>query len=119
MPSGGQLKIDLASVVIDRKVVAKYPEVRPGAHALITVTEVKGASAEAPAEPASDKAGLDFGPLLLLVRNSGGHLWMTTEPQGLVLKFHLPRPASSDLVVPALPAGRSDRRRAMARWFSH
>ena len=43
MPFGGRLKIELATVVVDRKFVAKYPNVRPGDHVLITVTEVRGA----------------------------------------------------------------------------
>src|SRR4029453_6566109 len=39
MPQGGRLKIDVARVTVDGKFLAKYPNVRPGAHALITVTE--------------------------------------------------------------------------------
>jgi hypothetical protein len=133
MPSGGQLQIDLASVIVDPQFVAKYPSVRPGAHALITVTEVKGAvpsgfpidlTNEAAATTLTNQApvqpGLDFGALLSLIRSSGGHLWMTAEPSGnMVLKIHLPKPASEDAVDPVVPVHRSDRRRSMARWFGH
>ena len=42
MPFGGRLLIELATVVVGSKFVAKYPNVRPGDHALITVTEVRG-----------------------------------------------------------------------------
>jgi two-component system cell cycle sensor histidine kinase/response regulator CckA len=123
MPFGGQLKIDLDSTVVDRTFVAKYPNVRPGAHALITVTEVKGASETAPEndrESASEAPGVDFGALLGLIRKSGGHLWMTSEPPGnMVLKIHLPKPASDVSTETYVPVPRSDRRRAMARWFRH
>ena len=42
MPFGGRLLIQLATVVVGSTFVAKYPNVRPGDHALITVTEVSG-----------------------------------------------------------------------------
>src|SRR5262249_6639033 len=35
MPFGGRLKIELARVVVDSRFLAKYPNVRPGSHALI------------------------------------------------------------------------------------
>ena len=41
MPLGGRLMIEVASVVVDRKFVAKYPNVRPGAHVLLTFSEVR------------------------------------------------------------------------------
>src|SRR5204862_3875123 len=44
MPLGGRLMFEVASVVVDRKFVAKYPNVRPGAHVLLTVNEVRGAA---------------------------------------------------------------------------
>ena len=44
MPLGGRLMIEVASVVVDRNFVEKYPNVRPGAHVLLTVTEVRGAA---------------------------------------------------------------------------
>jgi PAS domain S-box-containing protein len=131
MPSGGRLKIDLSSVVVDRTFVAKYPSVRPGAHALITITEIKESARSVPGidrptdvsearatEPASDKAGVNVGALLEIVRNSGGHLWMAVEPTGnMVLKIHLPRPAPTD--ASGLPLPRLRRRRAIARWLGH
>ncbi len=133
MPFGGQLKIDLAAVVVDRKFLAKYPNVRPGAHALITVTEEKGAkradwpighpnkSADTNAgRSASDNPGVDLGVLLGLVGDCGGHVWMAAEPNGnMVLKIHLPQRVSDGLTDPHAPATRSVRGRAMARWFGH
>src|SRR5262249_52864759 len=119
-----------ASVVVDPQFVAKYPSVRPGEHALITVTETKGPSHfEPPADvrteaagaeargSAGDKPAVDFGALSGLIRNSGGHLWMTTEPAGhMVLKIHLPKPAADETDAGA-PVDRPERRLSLARLF--
>jgi hypothetical protein len=108
-------------VVLDRNFVAKYANVRPGAHVLLTVTEVRGAqpdwsfslrnvvsSARAPALPA-ERPGVDLGALQELISDCGGHLWMMAEPPGnMVLKIHLPRRLLDDR-VPATRRGR-------ARW---
>jgi hypothetical protein len=132
MPFGGRLKIDLAAVVVDRKFLAKYPNVRPGHHVLITVTEARSAasqawppgvgneSAEAGAvKSPSDRPGVDLGALLALINDCGGHLWMAAAPPGnMVLKIHLPkRPA--DRTAAGTPVARSNRAGAMARWFGH
>jgi PAS domain S-box-containing protein len=133
MPSGGRLNIDLATVTVDRQFVAKYPNVRPGAHVLITVTEERGtARPDAPiglrtepgagssTTPPSDKPGVDLGALLSLIGDCGGHLWMAAEPPGnMVLKIHLPRRTQDGPSEPRTPAPRSERGRAMARWFGH
>jgi len=130
MPGGGRLKIDLATVVVDGRFVAKHPNVRPGAHALITVTEVKETARaespsgliDAPARPtadgeASDKPGVDLGALLRLIADCGGHLWMTAEPPGnMVLKIHLPKRTSDDPRTVVPPTGRG---RSVSRWFGH
>jgi two-component system, cell cycle sensor histidine kinase and response regulator CckA len=103
MPSGGRLIIDLARVVVDRDFITKYPNVRPGAHALISVTEVRTA---APAEwpkgireaveataigATSERPRVDLGVLPALIGDCGGHLWMNAEPGGeMEVKIHLP-----------------------------
>jgi PAS domain S-box-containing protein len=127
MPLGGRLMIEVASVVVDRTFVAKYPNVRPGAHVLLTVTEARGAArpdfsaavrtqasgANATAS-ASDNPGVDLGALQALVSDCGGHLWMMVVPPGdMVLKIHLPRRVldRADPRVPAKGPGR-------ARWIT-
>jgi signal transduction histidine kinase len=123
MPLGGRLTIELATVVIGREFVAKYPNVRPGDHVLITVSEMHGESrsgipigsrSEAAKPNAmrseSDRPGVDLGVLQGLIRDCGGHLWMRADPTGdMVLKMRLPQR------VPDGPApGRS-----VAGWFRH
>jgi hypothetical protein len=119
--------IEVASVVVERNFVAKYPNVRPGAHVLLTVNEVRGAvrpdfsaavrnqasGANATAS-ASDNPGVDLGALQALVSDCGGHLWMMVEPPGdMVLKIHLPRRVLDrpDARAPAKQPGR-------AGWFN-
>src|SRR5262249_14434125 len=73
MPSGGRLMIDLAKVVVGREFIAKYPNVRQGAHVLITVSEMRGkerqdrsfglredATDQHTSTPASESPGLDL-----------------------------------------------------------
>lgn len=132
MPHGGRLNIELTTAIVDRRFVAKYPNVRPGDHVLITITEVRGTvhtglptgprddSAAAVSRSAPEKPGVDLGALLSLVGDCGGHLWMSAEPPGnMVLKIHLPRPASDGQQDRHAPVPRPDQRRTRARWFRH
>jgi PAS domain-containing protein len=132
MPAGGRLKIDLETVTLDGTFIAEHPGVRPGAHALITVTEEKGPTdadrsidlspdpTDATAsEPAPAKPAVDLGILLRLVGDCGGHLWLTADPPGnMVLKIHLPRHLPDEPTERQSPAARPDLGRTVARWFS-
>jgi signal transduction histidine kinase len=107
MRQGGRLTIEVAPATLDRAFAAKHPNVRPGAHALVTVRAASAdarhdASADSIGQtagmprtaPASDHSGVDIGSLQALVSECGGHLWIAVEPQGdMVLKIHLPRRA--------------------------
>ena len=133
MPHGGRLKIDLTRVTVDGKFMARYPNVRPGAHALITVTEEHSQEAShwpnghrnEPAgadggQPSTAKPGVDVGVLLELVGDCGGHLWMAAEPSGnMVLKIHLPQRVSDGLAEPQAPSPRTVEERSTGRWFGH
>jgi nitrogen-specific signal transduction histidine kinase len=105
MPRGGRLMIEVGSVVVDRSFVATYPNVRPGAHVLLTVTEVRDAAlADALGDRLqTETPGVDLAPLQALVNDCGGHLWVTVEPGGMVLKIRLPRREldSADAAEPA------------------
>jgi hypothetical protein len=115
---------------VDRQFVDKYPNVRPGAHALLTITEVKGtersdwplpeeATADSPKASPSDKPGVDLGALLALIGECGGHLWMAAEPTGnMVLKIHLPK-RTSDGTSSSHAPNRPGRVGSVARWFRH
>jgi hypothetical protein len=96
MPTGGQVKIDLATIAIGRRFAAGHSNVRAGEHVLITVTELPTAralEADAPrnARP-NDAAGMELGVLVDLISSCGGHLWLEAQPAGnMVVKIHLPK----------------------------
>ena len=129
MPFGGRLRIELGTVVVDRKFIEQYPNVRQGHHALITVTEVEsrharrdrpGATEPTPQGVASEKLGVDLGALQELISECGGHLWMTVEPPGnMVVKIRLPLRASDDQAHPQKSDTGTSRGSTTARWLRH
>ncbi len=114
MPSGGQVRIELATTAVGRRFVARYSNVRPGNHVLITVTELPAVGefrgdSEVRSRSA-DRPGVDLGVLVDLIASCGGHLWLEAQPAGnMVLKIHLPKP-------PAATATGSSGARA-SKWF--
>ena len=114
MPSGGQVRIDLATTAVGRRFVARYSNVRPGDHVLITVTELPAAgdlrgdterSSRSSATP-----GVDLGVLVDLIASCGGHLWMEAQPAGnMVVKVHLPKPPADNTT--------DQRGGRLSRWF--
>jgi hypothetical protein len=129
MPSGGRLTIELATVVSDGPFIAQHPNVRPGAHALITVTEAKrAAQSQWPAgledtRPWAniprplDRPGVDLGALQGLIRDCGGHLWMTAEPGTMELKIRLPQPILNTTTDPRGQAAKAGRGRSITKWL--
>jgi hypothetical protein len=101
---------------------------------LITITEIQGATR--PALPfqlpgvraahddvtpsAADKPGMDLGPLVSLISDLSGHLWMAVEPGGnRTLQIHIPKRATDDRPEAAASGSRANRGRQFARWFRH
>jgi PAS domain-containing protein len=125
MPFGGQLRIELGTIVVDRHFAAKHPNVRLGLHALITVTEIRraaradgllllrdGTRPDRSPERVAHTPGIDFGALQSLVRECGGHLWLTVRPHGdMVAKIRLPLLTPSDQTHPSSLAARVGRAR--------
>ena len=131
MTSGGQLKIELGTIVVDRHFTDKHPNVRLGPHALVTVTESRRTTQadrllQLPGTEAGREsqttvavpASVDLGTLQELVGECGGHLWMTVQPPGdMVVKIRLPLRTSYD--EPPQRTLVPDRVRAIASWFQH
>ena len=101
MSSGGQVRIELATTAVGRRFVARYSNVRPGDHVLVTVTEMPAVRAfrgdsEQSSRPA-EKPGVDLGVLVDLIASCGGHLWLEAQPAGnMVVKIHLPKHPAAD-----------------------
>lgn len=133
MPFGGRLTIEVGTIVVDRPFTAKYPNVRPGPHALITVTEIRRAAradgllqlrddptAHSPQGRVAQKPRVDLATLQGLVGECGGHLWMRVQPLGdIVAKIRLPLLTSYDQTHPHAWTARGGRGRTITRWFQH
>jgi chromosome segregation ATPase len=113
MPSGGRLRVDVRTEVVDRHFTARHRNVRLGLHALITVTGTRAPARTDKGPHARDDAstrsqgrtaarpGVNVGTLQRLVSECGGHLWMKIEPDGdLVAKIRLPLSSSPDQTLP-------------------
>jgi signal transduction histidine kinase len=118
---GGRLIFEVGRAMVDHEFLAKYPNVRPGAHALISVTKVRTPAPVGPIEATaiaarSERPGVDLGLLQALIDDCGGHLWMKAEPGGdMELKIHLPL-RSTDVSKTA-EVVRSVLGRSVGSWF--
>ena len=122
MPNGGQLTLETRNVTMDGGNTDPYSEFKPGNYAMLAITDTgQGMSPEVKArvfEPFfSTKdvvkgAGLGLATCYGIVKQSGGHISVTSEPgRGTTFNIYLPQAPSETQVtsqtdqLPYLPKG--------------
>ena len=115
MPGGGTLRIETDNVVLRPEHAARYPEVAPGPHVLLAVSDSgEGMSEETltkifepffTTKPTGQGTGLGLATVYGIVRQVGGHVRVESTPgRGTTFKVYFPRATGQpEAMLPQAP----------------